>query len=95
MVHNSKFGISGSILIKICIWIKNPHLDPDYSKIAQIMAFQQTLLDKPACIVGGGHQPLCACCYMGRRIVLINPNKNIKNNLFCAIFQLVSNCQIQ
>ena len=37
MVHYSKFGISGSILIKICIWFTNPDLDPDYIKIAQSM----------------------------------------------------------
>ena len=29
----------GSIQIKICICIKNPDLDPDYTKIGQIMAF--------------------------------------------------------
>ena len=39
MVYYSKFGISGSIQIKICIWFTNPDLDPDYSKICLIMAF--------------------------------------------------------
>jgi len=39
MGHYSKFGISRFILIKISIWIKNPDLDPDYSKIGIIMAF--------------------------------------------------------
>ena len=39
MVHYSKLGMSGSILIKSCIWIKNPDLDPDYRKKGQIMAF--------------------------------------------------------
>ena len=68
MVHYSKLGISGSILIKICIWFTNPDLDPDYIKITQNKAQIssvfwpiRTLLDKPGCIVGGGHQPLCAC----------------------------------
>ena len=44
MVHYSTLRISGSILIKICIWIKNLDLDPDYSKIGQIMAFYTNLL---------------------------------------------------
>ena len=44
MVHYSKLDISGSILIKICICIKNPDLDPDDSKIGQIMAFYTHLL---------------------------------------------------
>ena len=39
VVHYSKLSISGSILIKICIWIKNP----DYIKVAQIMLFQGKL----------------------------------------------------
>ena len=44
MVHYSKLGISGSILIKICICIKHPDLDPDYSKIGQIMPLYTHLL---------------------------------------------------
>jgi len=39
MVLYSKFGIFGFIQIKICMCIKNPDLDPDYCKIAQIMPF--------------------------------------------------------
>ena len=42
MVHYSTLGISGSILIKICICITNPDLDPDYSKIGQICHFTPT-----------------------------------------------------
>jgi len=39
MVLYTKLGIFGSNQIKICMWITNPDLDPDYSKIAQIMPF--------------------------------------------------------
>ncbi len=39
MVHYSQLGIFGSIQINISIWIKNPDLDPDYTKIAHIMVF--------------------------------------------------------